>query len=93
MKIRELVRKTGVPKETIHYYIREGLLRRPKTSLTQQLPQVRATKANLSSRFLPYEQYAAFTHRYGAMLGQSNFVQPLLPRSSFAMHQVRGKPS
>jgi len=30
MKIRELVQKTGVPKETIHYYIREGLLRRPR---------------------------------------------------------------
>lgn len=30
MKISELVQKTGVPKETIHYYIREGLLRRPK---------------------------------------------------------------
>ncbi|MCU0559981.1 MAG: MerR family transcriptional regulator [Desulfobacterales bacterium] len=29
MKIGELVKKTGVPKETIHYYIREGLLRKP----------------------------------------------------------------
>jgi DNA-binding transcriptional MerR regulator len=30
MKIGELVKKTGVPKETIHYYIREGLLRKPR---------------------------------------------------------------
>lgn len=32
MKIGELVKKSGVPKETIHYYIREGLLRKPRKS-------------------------------------------------------------
>jgi DNA-binding transcriptional MerR regulator len=32
MKIAELVKKTGVPKETIHYYIREGLVRKPRKS-------------------------------------------------------------
>jgi len=32
MKISELVRRTGVPKETIHFYIREGLLRKPRKS-------------------------------------------------------------
>lgn len=32
MKIGELVKRTGVPKETIHYYIREGLLRKPRKS-------------------------------------------------------------
>jgi len=30
MKIGELVQKTGVAKETIHFYIREGLLRKPR---------------------------------------------------------------
>ena len=30
MKISELVKQTGVPKETIHHYIREGLLRKPR---------------------------------------------------------------
>ncbi len=29
MQIRELAERTGVPKETIHYYLREGVLRRP----------------------------------------------------------------
>lgn len=29
MKISELAERTGVPKETIHYYLREGVLRRP----------------------------------------------------------------
>jgi DNA-binding transcriptional MerR regulator len=30
MKISELVKKTRVPKETIHYYIRKGVLRKPR---------------------------------------------------------------
>lgn len=30
MKISELAKKTGVPKETIHYYLREGLIPKPK---------------------------------------------------------------
>lgn len=34
MKIGELVKRTGVPKETIHFYIREGLLRKPRKSGT-----------------------------------------------------------
>lgn len=32
MKISELVKRTHVPKETIHFYIREGLLRKPRKS-------------------------------------------------------------
>lgn len=32
MKISELVNKTKVPKETIHYYVREGLIPRPRKS-------------------------------------------------------------
>jgi len=34
MRIGELVRQTGVPKETIHFYIREGLIRKPRRSGT-----------------------------------------------------------
>jgi DNA-binding transcriptional MerR regulator len=30
MRIGELVKRTGIPKETIHFYIREGLLRKPR---------------------------------------------------------------
>lgn len=30
MKISELVRRTRIPKETIHYYIRKGVLRKPR---------------------------------------------------------------
>lgn len=32
MKISQLVKRTSVPKETIHFYIREGLLRKPRKS-------------------------------------------------------------
>lgn len=32
MKISELAQRTGVSKETIHYYIREGVLRKPRKS-------------------------------------------------------------
>jgi len=32
MKISTVVKRTGVPKETIHFYIREGLLRKPHKS-------------------------------------------------------------
>jgi len=32
MKISQLVKQTGVAKETIHFYIREGLLRKPRKS-------------------------------------------------------------
>jgi DNA-binding transcriptional MerR regulator len=32
MKISTLVKRTGVPKETIHFYLREGLLRKPRKS-------------------------------------------------------------
>ncbi|MEW6266001.1 MAG: MerR family transcriptional regulator [Thermodesulfobacteriota bacterium] len=36
MRIKELIRETGVSRETIHYYIREGLLPQPnKTSRNQ----------------------------------------------------------
>ena len=36
MKISDLVKKSGVPRETIHYYTREGLLPRPKKSSHNQ---------------------------------------------------------
>lgn len=32
MKISELIKRTGVPRETVHFYIREGLLRKPHKS-------------------------------------------------------------
>ena len=60
MKISELVRKTGVSKETIHYYIREGVLPKPpKTGSNQAdygedyVEQIRLIKALRENYFLP----------------------------------------
>ena len=60
MKIRELVKKTGVSKETIHYYIREGLLRKPRKFgknvaeyNENHVEQIRIIKALRDNYFLP----------------------------------------
>ncbi|MFW6081219.1 MAG: MerR family transcriptional regulator [Desulfosalsimonas sp.] len=60
MKIGELVKKTGVSKETIHYYIREGVLPRPpKTGRNKAdygahyVEQIRLIKALRRNYFLP----------------------------------------
>lgn len=60
MKISELVRRTGVSKETIHYYIREGVLPRPcKTGSNKAdysddyVEQVCLIKALRENYFLP----------------------------------------
>ncbi|MFP4650593.1 MAG: MerR family transcriptional regulator [Desulfobacterales bacterium] len=60
MKIGELVKKTGVSKETIHYYIREGVLPKPpKTGKNKAdygwhyVEQIRLIKALRRNYFLP----------------------------------------
>jgi len=60
MKIGELTKRTGVSKETIHYYIREGLLRKPrKTGKTTAdygdtyVRQVRMIRELRDNYFLP----------------------------------------
>ena len=60
MKISELVKSTGVSKETIHYYIREGLLRKPrKTGRNvaqygeEYVEQIRTIKALQDNYYLP----------------------------------------
>lgn len=60
MKIGELVKQTGVSKETIHYYIREGVLRKPKKTGkntadygNDYVDQIRTIKALRENYFLP----------------------------------------
>lgn len=60
MKISELVKQTGVPKETIHYYIREGLLRKPKKNgknvanyTENYIDQIRLIKGLRDNYYLP----------------------------------------
>jgi DNA-binding transcriptional MerR regulator len=60
MKISELVKITGVSKETIHYYIREGVLRKPRKTGKNtadynetHVDQIRTIKALRENYFLP----------------------------------------
>ncbi len=60
MKISELVKKTGVTKETIHYYIREGVLRKPKKAgknsadyNQKYIDQINLIKSLRENYFLP----------------------------------------
>ncbi|NOY69619.1 MAG: MerR family transcriptional regulator [Deltaproteobacteria bacterium] len=60
MKIGELAKKAGISKETIHYYIREGVLRKPKKTGKNTadygpdyIDQIRIIKALRENYFLP----------------------------------------
>ncbi len=60
MKISELTRRTGVSKETIHYYIREGVLKKPRKTGKNTadyddsfVDQIRTIKALRENYFLP----------------------------------------
>ena len=60
MKISELTKQTGVSKETIHYYIREGLLRKPRKTgkntadySKAYVGQIRLIKELRDNYFLP----------------------------------------
>ena len=60
MKISELTKRTGVSKETIHHYIREGLLRKPRKTgkntpdySDAYVSQVRLIKELRDHYFLP----------------------------------------
>lgn len=60
MKISELVKQTGVSKETVHYYIREGVLRKPRKTgrntaeyNDSHVDQIRTIKALRENYFLP----------------------------------------
>ncbi|MDA8404803.1 MAG: MerR family transcriptional regulator [Desulfobacteraceae bacterium] len=60
MKIRELIEKTGVSKETVHYYIREGVLQKPRKTgkntadySQSHVDQIRTIKSLRDNYFLP----------------------------------------
>ncbi len=60
MKISELVQKTGVSKETIHFYLREKLLKKPRKTdknvacyTNQHVEQIKIIKGLQDNHFLP----------------------------------------
>jgi len=67
MKISQLVKRTGVPKETIHFYIREGLLRKPRKSGVNAaeynegyVDQIRLIKDLRDNYYLPIPEIKKF---------------------------------
>ena len=71
MKISKLVKKTGVPKETIHFYIREGLLRKPRKSSVnaaeyneRYVDQIRLIKDLRDNYYLPIPEIKKIVKNY-----------------------------
>lgn len=87
MKIGELSRKTGVPASTIRYYIKEGLLPRPKLKKRNiayydesYIPRIMAIKELQNKRFLPLKIVKRFLKSVSKDLslipsyGELNFI-------------------
>ena len=71
MKIGKLVKKTGVPKETIHFYIRQGLLRKPRKSSVnaaeyneRYVDQIRLIKDLRDNYYLPIPEIKKIVKNY-----------------------------
>ncbi len=71
MKIGKLVKITGVPKETIHFYIREGLLRKPRKSSVnaaeyneRYVDQIRLIKDLRDNYYLPIPEIKKIVKNY-----------------------------
>lgn len=103
MKISELTKKTGVSKETIHHYIREGLLRKPRKTGTNTadyndtyIRQVRLIKELRDNYFLPLpiikkilkEQKNQTPSEQSSFQVQSEYLRPL---ERFFPREIRGK--
>lgn len=92
MKISELAKRTGVSKETIHHYIREGLLRKPRKTgkntadySDAYIRQVRLIKELRDHYFLPLpvikkilkEQKGLTPSEQSSFQVQSEYLRPL----------------
>ena len=82
MKISELAKQTGVPKETIHYYIREGVLRKPRKTRKNvadynesYVDQIRIIKGLQDNYFLPLSVIKKIIkqHKKQSLSDQSSF--------------------
>ena len=103
MKISELAKQTGVSKETIHHYIREGLLRKPRKTGTNTadysdayVRQVRLIKELRDHYFLPLpiirkimkEQKGQTPAEQSSFEVQCEYLRPL---ERFFPREVKGK--
>jgi len=103
MKISELTKKTGVSKETIHHYIREGLLRKPRKTGkntadygNHYVRQVRLIKELRNNYFLPLqsikkilkEQKKQTPYEQSSFQVQSEYLRPM---ERFFPREIVGK--
>ncbi|MBW2514162.1 MAG: MerR family transcriptional regulator [Deltaproteobacteria bacterium] len=103
MKISELARRTGVSKETIHHYIREGLLRKPRKTGKKAVDygevyvrQIRLVKELRDNYFLPLpiikkilkEQKKQTPSEQSSFQLQSEYLRPI---ERFFPDEVIGK--
>ncbi len=103
MKISELTKQTGVSKETIHHYIREGLLRKPRKTGKNTadygdhyVRQVRLIKELRDNYFLPLpiikkimkEQKRQTPSEQSSFQVQSEYLRPL---ERFFPREIKGQ--
>ena len=103
MKISELTKQTGVSKETIHHYIREGLLRKPRKAGRKiadygevYVRQIRLIKELRDNYFLPLpiikkilkEQNKHTPSEQSSFQLQSEYLRPI---ERFIPSEVVGK--
>ncbi len=103
MKISELTKRTGVSKETIHHYIREGLLRKPRKTGKNTadysevyIRKVRLIKELRDNYFLPLpiikkimkEQRGQTPSEQSSFQVQSEYLRPI---ERFFPREVVGK--
>lgn len=103
MKISELAKRTGVSKETIHHYIREGLLRKPRKTGKKAVDygevyvrQIRLVKELRDNYFLPLpiikkilkEQKKQTPSEQSSFQLQSEYLRPI---ERFFPDEVIGK--
>jgi DNA-binding transcriptional MerR regulator len=103
VKISELTKRTGVSKETIHHYIREGLLRKPRKTgkntadyNAAYVQQIRLIKELRDHYFLPLpiikkiikEQKGLTPAEQSSFQVQSEYLRPL---ERFFPHEIVGR--
>ena len=92
MKISAVVKRTGVPKETIHFYIREGLLRKPHKSGTNiadynenHVKQIRFIKELPNNYYFPIPLIRKVIKKFKK--------QPSSDRAFFELHSKYFRPA
>ncbi|MGD2097082.1 MAG: MerR family transcriptional regulator [Desulfobacterales bacterium] len=92
MKISTVVKRTGVPKETIHFYIREGLVRKPHKSKINiadynenHVKQIRFIKELRDNYFFPIPLIKKIMRKVKK--------QPSADRAFFELHSTYFRPA